>query len=188
MKTSRGWSASWAGPPECVCFTFSGPLTKPVHSPSRRPTKILRFQFVSHSVGHGSRGVALDSSDWTSGRLGERRRLQLGLAPKPPTQRPTETRRRRRRGSRRAEAAGSSGRARAAAQDLQALRLSVRGLLGQGEATGRDALQAAAAVPAQDRRDVQGLSPHGPGAPGHAARHRAVGTGHGGLCSGQRGN
>ena len=77
---------------------------------------------------------------------------------------------------------------RAAAQDLQALRLAVRGLLGEGETTRRDALQAAAAVPAQDRRDVQGLPSHGPGAPGHAARHRAVGTGHGGLCSGQRGN
>ena len=51
---------------------------------------------------------------------------------------------------------------RAAAQDLQALRLAVRGLLGQGEATGRDALQAAAAVPAQDRRDVQGLPADGP--------------------------
>jgi len=109
-QASRGWSASWAEPPECVCFTFSGPLTKHVHSPSRRPTKILRFQFVSHSVGHGSRGVALDSSDWTSGRLGERRRLQLGLAPKPPTQRPTEPRRRRRRdpGGRRQQAAAAA--------------------------------------------------------------------------------
>ena len=109
LKTSGGWSCLLPGP-ECVCFTFSGPLTKPVHSPSRRPTKILRFQFVSHSVGHGSRGVALDSSDWTSGRLGERRRLQLGLAPKPPTQRPTEPRRRRRRdpGGRRQQAAAAA--------------------------------------------------------------------------------
>ncbi|EEE60538.1 hypothetical protein OsJ_13878 [Oryza sativa Japonica Group] len=71
---------------------------------------------------------------------------------------------------------------RAAAQDLQAVQVAVEIVLGEGEAAGRDAVQAAVAVPAEDRRDVQGLLAAGARPPRHAACHRAVRPGHRGTA------
>ena len=85
------------------------------HWPSSQPIK---------KTGHGLTGAAESHSHSTraTGRAAAAP-ARVGSNSKSPTQRPTEAP-----GSRQAEAAGSSGRAHAAAQDLQALRLSVRGL------------------------------------------------------------
>ena len=69
------------------------------------------FSFVSHSVGHGSRGVALDSSDWA----GECATGQATAAPARIGWLLPNSRRRHRDPGGRRQQAGSSGRAHAVA-------------------------------------------------------------------------